>query len=92
MSSMCITVYLCLCETCWLSIIAGPCVLPFCECHIASPIVTAAPIRATAIVMWLITGFALKRFMTQKLRACRPVPVRFTKRKGELDILLLEVV
>jgi hypothetical protein len=62
-----------------LSTIAGPCVLPFCECHIASPIVTAAPIRATAIVMWLVVGFGLKRFITQKLRACRPVPVRFTQ-------------
>ena len=43
--------YLCRCDTNRLSIIAGPCVLPFCDSHIASASVNAAPIRATAIVM-----------------------------------------
>jgi hypothetical protein len=48
-----------------LSIIAGPCDLPFCDSRIASPIVTAAPIRTTASAMWVIAGFAVKRFITQ---------------------------
>jgi hypothetical protein len=30
--------------------------------------VTAAPIRATAIVMWVIAGFGLKRLITKCLR------------------------
>jgi hypothetical protein len=60
--------YLCRCDTNRLSIIAGPCVLPFCDSHIASASVTAAPMRATAIVMWVIAGFGLKRVITKYLR------------------------
>jgi hypothetical protein len=41
--------------------------LPFCDSHIANPIVAAAPNRATAIV--IIVGVGLMRFITKCIRA-----------------------